>query len=69
MNSQQSADTNEKEFTNKMSCERNRRDRLGFGGHDSEVAGAVSGLERLRLARFNKVCDNDWKLLHCIHLF
>lgn len=39
-----------------MSSEQNHRDRLGFWGHDSEVAGAVSGLERLRLSRFNKVC-------------
>lgn len=56
VNSQKSADSNGKGFTNKMSSEQNNRDRLGFWGHDSEVAGAVSGLERLRLSRFNKVC-------------
>lgn len=34
------------------------RDRLGLWGTatvDSEVAGNISGLERLRLSRFNKV--------------
>lgn len=34
------------------------RDRLGLWGTetvDSEVAGNISGLQRLRLARFNKV--------------
>lgn len=38
-----------------MSADQNRRDRLGFWGNDSEVAGAVSGLDRLRLSRYNKV--------------
>lgn len=36
----------------------NRRDRLGLWGNDSEVAAAVSGLDRLRLARYNKVSQN-----------
>lgn len=39
----------------------NVRDRLGLWGtgpNDSEVAGNVSGLERLRLSRFNKVRGN-----------
>lgn len=36
-----------------MSCAKSR-DRLGFWG-DSEINAAVSGMERLRIARFNKV--------------
>lgn len=38
---------------------KNIRDRLGLWGtlSESEVAGNVSGLERLRSARFNKVSD------------
>lgn len=48
---EQSADSN----TKNMSADQNRRDRLGFWGNDSEVAGAVSGLDRLRLSRYNKV--------------
>lgn len=59
VNSQQSADSNVKGFTNKMSSEQNHRDRLGLWGHDSEVAGAVSGLDRLRLSRFNKVWNYE----------
>lgn len=38
------------------------RDRLGLWGTatvDSEVAGNISGLERLRLSRFNKVSAFD----------
>lgn len=68
VNSQQSADSNVKGYTNKMSSEQNNRDRLGFWGHDSEVAGAVSGLDRLRLSRFNKVCKTFMELLHYINL-
>lgn len=37
-----------------MSVEKSR-DRLGFWGNDTEVAAAVSGLDRLRLSRYNKV--------------
>lgn len=38
---------------------KNIRDRLGLWGtvSESEVAGNVSGLERLRSARFNKVSN------------
>lgn len=46
-----SADLDAKNMSGVQNC----RDRLGFWGHDSEVAGAVSGLERLRLTRYNKV--------------
>lgn len=46
-----SADSDAKNMSGAENC----RDRLGFWGHDSEVAGAVSGLERLRLPRYNKV--------------
>lgn len=68
MNSQQSADSNAKVFKNKMSSEQNHRDRLGFWGQDSEVAGAFSGLERLRLSRFNKVCEiyDYYRITHYI---
>lgn len=48
---EQSADSN----TKIMSAEQNRRDRLGLWGNDSEVAASVSGLDRLRLSRYNKV--------------
>lgn len=51
---EKSADPNN-EFTKKMSCQQNQRDRLGFWGNDTEIAAAVSGLERLTLPRFNKV--------------
>ncbi|XP_031639001.1 NADP-dependent malic enzyme isoform X2 [Contarinia nasturtii] len=40
--------------TKKMSTETSHRDRLGFWGNDSEVAAAISGLDRLRLSRYNK---------------
>lgn len=40
-----------------MSAEYNCRDRLGLWGNDTEVASAISGLDRLRLSRYNKV----WK--------
>lgn len=50
-----SADSN-KAFHNTMSgSEQQQRDRLGLWSTDSEVAAAVSGLDRLHLPRFNKV--------------
>lgn len=38
-----------------MSTQQNHRDRLGLWGNDSEVAAIVSGLERLKFSRYNKV--------------
>lgn len=50
---EKSADSDEAKIMSASS--QNRRDRLGAWGNDSEVAATVSGLDRLRLARFNKV--------------
>lgn len=41
-----------------MSTQQNRRDRLGLWGNDSEVASTISGLERLKFSRYNKVRHN-----------
>lgn len=49
---EKSADLDAKNMTTNKS-----RDRLGFWGNDSEVASVTSGLDRLRLPRFNKVRD------------
>lgn len=54
--SEQSADSN-KGARNKMSSQDQERDRIGFWGNDTEVAAAVSGLDRLHLPRYNKVSD------------
>lgn len=40
-----------------MSQERDRLGLLGVGDHDAEVTGALSGLQRLTTARYNKVSD------------
>lgn len=52
-----SADSQPNSDTMSSELSKNLRDRLGLWGttSDSEVAGNVSGLERLRSARFNKV--------------
>lgn len=49
---EESADRDAK---NMSASSQNRRDRLGLWGTDSEIAASVSGLDRLRLARYNKV--------------
>lgn len=38
-----------------MSQERDRLGLLGVGDHDAEVAGSLSGLQRLNTPRYNKV--------------
>lgn len=52
-----------------MSDQENRiRDRLGFWGtsdHDSEVSATISGLDRLKFTRYNKVSD-QWMLWVCV---
>lgn len=50
-----SADALSKAINRNMSNRQEERDRLGLWGNDTEVAAAVSGLERMHLARFNKV--------------
>lgn len=43
-----------------MSNQQQERDRLGLparGGSDSEVAGALGGIDRLRTGRYNKVSE------------
>lgn len=62
-----------------MSQERDRLGLLGVGDHDAEVAGSLSGLQRLNTPRYNKVSKSpppttgiqklqlqlasDWKIL------
>lgn len=55
---EQSADFQPNSDTMSSELCKNIRDRLGLWGtvSESEVAGNVTGLERLRSARFNKVC-------------
>lgn len=55
---EQSADFQPNSDTMSSELCKNIRDRLGLWGtiSESEVAGNVSGLERLRSARYNKVC-------------
>lgn len=59
---QKTADRFYNTSANTMSdSEKNVRDRLGLWGlaNDTEVAGAVSGLERFKNARYNKVRTFD----------
>lgn len=60
---QKTADRFYNTSANTMSdSEKNVRDRLGLWGlaNDTEVAGAVSGLERFKNARYNKVRTFDF---------